>query len=311
MRLFVGVHALVLLVGMSAVAGAQDTAKAAEKAAPATQDGERETIKKEIQSYVKAFNDRAAKDLAAHWSPEGVYVSRLSGDQIVGREALEAEFAALFAEEKGTRLEVATDSVEFISPNVALERGSASVIRADEPPSRTTYRVVYVKQGGKWLIDRVTEEAVPEIQSHYEHLKGLEWMVGKWSDQEGQSSVKTECEWTRNKNFLTRSFAASIDGEVDMAGMQVVGWDPAAKVIRSWVFDSDGGFAEGVWKNSGKHWVVRSTATLPGGKKGSSTSIFRPIDDKSFGWQRISRVVDGNILPNIDEMIIVRSESQP
>jgi uncharacterized protein (TIGR02246 family) len=300
MRLFAGIHALVFLVGISVAVNAQDNTQ---------QGGDRETIKKAIQSYVTAFNQRDAKKLAAHWSPEGVYVSRLSGDQVVGREALEAEFTALFDEEKKTKLEVVTDSIEFISPNVALERGSASVLRPDEPPSKTTYRVVYVKHGGKWLIDRVTEEEDRAARSHYEHLKGLEWMVGDWVDQAGDVTIKTECQWTRSKNFLNRSFTVSADGQIDMAGMQVVGWDPAAKVIRSWVFDSEGGFAEGVWRQKGESWIVRSKATMPDGKKGSSASLFRPIDENSFGWQRVSRVVNGEILPNIDEVIIVRSGS--
>ena len=279
--------------------------------AQAQESDDQATIRKAIQSYVAAFNGRDAKALAAHWSPEGVCISRLSGDRVTGREALAEEFAALFEEEKETRLEVATESIEFISPNVALERGSAIVVRPEAPPAKSDYRVVYIKQDGKWLIDRVTEEEEsPEAPSHYEQLKDLEWMIGDWVDQAGEITIKTECNWTRSKNFITRSFTVSAEGQIDMAGMQLVGWDPAAKVFRSWVFDSEGGFAEGVWKHVGERWVVHSAATLSDGKKGSFTSVFRPIDENSFGWKKVSRIVDGEILPNIDEVIIVRSGSE-
>ena len=258
-----------------------------------------------------AFNASDAKALAAHWSPEGVYTSRLSGDQVVGREALEKEFAALFVDIKGAKLKVSTESIEFVSPNVAIEQGRATVLRPKDSPLLSSYRAVYVRRDGKWLIDRISEdEEVPARPSHYEHLKDLEWLVGNWIDQDGGDAIKTECQWTRNRNFLTRSFTVSIEDRIDMAGMQVIGWDAARKQIRSWVFDSDGGFVEGVWKKSGDRWMVTSTATLADGKTGSFTSISRPLDKNSFGWQKVSRIVDGEILPNIDEVVIVRQGAQ-
>jgi hypothetical protein len=88
--------------------------------------------------------------------------------------------------------------------------------------------------------------------------------------------------------------------------MQLVGWDAARKQIRSWVFDSDGGFAEGVWTKKGDRWSIQTTATLSGGARASSISILEPIDANSFSWQKVSRVVDGEILPNIDVVTIVR-----
>ena len=268
-------------------------------------------IEKAIASYVAAFNAQDAKALAEHWSPEGVYTSRLSGDQVVGREALEKEFAALFDAAKGAKLEVSTESIEFVSPNVALEQGRATVLRPEDSPVESSYSVVYVRRDGKWLIDRVSEEEeLPARPSHYEQLKDLEWLVGNWIDQDGGDVIKTECQWTRNRNFLTRAFTVSIKDRIDMAGMQIIGWDAARKQIRSWVFDSDGGFVEGVWKRSGDRWIVTSTATLPDGKKGSFTSISRRLDENSFGWQKVNRIVDGEILPNIDEVVIVRGQPQ-
>ncbi len=268
-------------------------------------------IEKAIESYVAAFNASDAKALAEHWSPEGVYMSRPSGDQIVGREAIEKEFAALFDEVKGAKLEVSTESIEFVSPNVALEQGRATVLRPNDSPLESSYRVVYVRRDGKWLIDRVGEdEEAPARPSHYEQLKDLEWLVGDWIDREGGEAVKTECQWTRNRNFLTRAFTVSIEDRIDMAGMQVIGWDAARQQIRSWVFDSQGGFVEGEWKQSGDRWIVRSRATLSDGKTGSFTSILRPLDENSFGWQKVNRIVDGEILPNIDEVVIVRQGAQ-
>jgi hypothetical protein len=185
------------------------------------------------------------------------------------------------------------------------------VISANGEVEDSKYSAVHVRQGGVWLLDRVTEEGVIKPpKSNYEHLKGLEWMVGTWIDADANDTIQTDVDWAKNKNFLTRSFSATIGDQVDMSGMQIVGWDPVAKAIRSWVFDSDGGFGEGKWKQ-GKdgQWVIQYSGTLPDGSKMTGDNILRRIDDNSYGWQSINRQVDGEILPNIDEVTIVRADS--
>ena len=267
-------------------------------------------VEKAVQSYVAAFNAQDAKALAAHWSPEGVHISRVSGESVTGREAIGKEFATLFDEQKDAKLDVAVESIDFVSPSVALEQGVATLIFSEGEPASTSYSAVHVKREGKWLIDRVSEEAIRITPAHYEQLKDLGWMIGQWVDQAGEDIVTTECHWSRNNNFIIRSFTVSVAGDIDMAGMQIVGWDPARKQIRSWVFDSDGGFVEGSWQRNGKQWIVNSKATLPDGKRASFTSIFKPLNDDSFTWQKVNRIVDGEILPNIDEVVIVRKGTQ-
>jgi len=105
---------------------------------------------------------------------------------------------------------------------------------------------------------------------------------------------------------MTRSFAAVIRDRVDMSGMQVVGWDPAAKQIRSWVFDSDGGFAEGKWTRKGDRWLIQQTGTLADGRKTSAVNIVKKVDDNSFTWQTVQRSVAGDVLPDVEEVTIVR-----
>jgi hypothetical protein len=47
-------------------------------------------------------------------------------------------------------------------------------------------------------------------------------------------------------------------------------------------------------------------ATLADGGSGSFASVFRPLEDGRYAWQKINRVVDGQLLPNVDEVIIKR-----
>ena len=165
---------------------------------------------------------------------------------------------------------------------------------------------VDVKRDGKWLLDRVTDKSKTAAATHYEKLKELEWMVGKWTDDSEKASVELECNWTKNKNFLTRSFKISIDGQDDFSGMQVIGWDPAAKAIRSWTFDSNGTFAEATWEHRGKNWFIRNRGVLPDGRAASMVNAMKPKDENSFTWQTIDRTAGGELLPNIDEILIVR-----
>ncbi len=291
--------AAIMAWGLTTAIGAESDIQAAEEAA----------IRKAVESYVAAFNDADAKTLASMWSPAAVYTNPLSGEQVVGRKEIEGQFAAIFAETKGIKLEVTTESVDFISPSVAVESGTAKVIRPDQPFEETEYTPVYVKQEGRWLLDRVTEEEVPQVKSNYEHLKDLEWMIGTWVDEDEQNRIETTCQWTKNRNFITRSFTLAVRDRIDMAGMQIIGWDPAAKQIRSWVFDSDGGFGTAVWRKKGKSWYVQSTGTLPDGGKTSSVNIITWVDDNAFTWQSVNRVAGGELLPNIDEVPVVRQRA--
>jgi uncharacterized protein (TIGR02246 family) len=236
-----------------------------------------------------------------------VYTNPLSGEQVVGREAIEKQFAGVFADAKGAKLEAKTDSVQFVSPNVAVEQGTAKVIRPDQAPEESEYTAVYVKREGQWLLDRVTEEDVPApVASHYEQLKDLEWMIGRWVDQDEQATVVTECNWTKNNNFMTRSFTIQIRDRIDMAGMQIIGWDPSTKQIRSWVFDSDGGFGQATWKKKDNRWYIQQSGVLPDGRKSSAVNIITRLDDSTCTIQSVNRMVDGELQPNIDEVKIAK-----
>ena len=85
------------------------------------------------------------------WIPE-------TGEEAVGREEIEKEFAETFEGLKDAKLEIDVKAIKFLSPNVAVESGTARTIRPKEEPDVSTYSALFVKRDGKWLLDRVTEE---------------------------------------------------------------------------------------------------------------------------------------------------------
>jgi uncharacterized protein (TIGR02246 family) len=235
-----------------------------------------------------------------------VYVNRITGEEVTGAKAIAEQFTTLFQELPKLVLEANTESVQFLSPSVAVEQGTAKLTGENAEPEQIEYTAIYVKRDGKWLLDRVTDKAPQVIPTHYEQLKELEWMVGRWVDDSDEARVETECNWTKNRNFLLRSFTITVGDRLDMSGMQLIGWDAADKQFRSWTFDSDGGVAEAVWKHEKGRWYVHNKGVLADGRRVTAVNIIKPVDNDSFTWQTTERTVAGELLPNIDEIKIVR-----
>jgi uncharacterized protein (TIGR02246 family) len=274
----------------------------------ADQAADEAAIRKNVTAYVTTYNNHDAKTLATFWSPDAVYVNPETGDEAVGHDAIADQFAAILANLGDAKLAVDVNSIVFLSPTVAVERGTAQVVKkSDKEPKKSDYTAIHVKRDGKWLLDRVSEEESPVIHSNYDRLKDLEWMIGDWVDQDDRSSVEMKCKWTKNQTFIMRQFAISIADRLDMSGIQLIGWDPSTGKIRSWVFDSDGGFGEATWTKKGNRWIINAAATMPDGRKTSAINALTMLDKNSFNWQSAGRELDGEILPNIEPIKVVRS----
>lgn len=266
-------------------------------------------IRKAIDSYVEKFNRGDAKAVAEHWS-EGGEFSTPSGEFWKGRKQLEAGFTKYFTENSGVKIELPETSISLLSPRVAVETGLARVLVPNQEPSETAYEAIHVKTPAGWKIDSVSEQPAPALPpSHHEQLKQLEWMVGNWVDADGSSSIESSCRWTTNRNFLMRTFKVVIADRVDFEGTQIIGWDPSVSVIRSWTFDSDGGFGVGRWTEGENSWTVRALHVLPDGRQASSTNIYDLIDDNTVQFRSVGRQVDGELLPSIDPVTVSRLQN--
>jgi uncharacterized protein (TIGR02246 family) len=258
-----------------------------------------------IDSYVAAYNRGDAKATAAHWSETAEWISP-SGERFNGRAAIEKEMRSMFAENKGQRIEVVDPSIRIVSPDAAIEEGTVRVIHPGEAPSESTYMAVHVKKAGQWKLDTVRETETPDTPAASSQLDELSWLAGDWVDDSPEADDTVTVSWTRNKTFLNYAFKVSSPGADDLEGTQVVGWDAAAGTIRSWMFDSDGGFGEGTWSKHGDSWVVKFRQVLPDGRKAEATNVYTFVDGNTFTWKSIGRKVDGQFLPNIEEVKMVR-----
>jgi len=138
-------------------------------------------------------------------------------------------------------------------------------------------------------------------------LGELAWLVGRWVDKGEDSTIVSDFAWTMNESFLRRSFQVETkDGGVVLKGTQVIGWDPVEHRIRSWTFDSEGGFGQGIWFRDGNRWLIKKSFVLAEGKRASSISVITYGDENSFRWRSINREIDGEWQPNTPEITVVR-----
>jgi len=68
-------------------------------------------------------------------------------------------------------------------------------------------------------------------------------MVGAWTGEGSKIVTQVTCRGAPKQMFLVMDCSISKDG-VETSAHQRIGWDPQAKQIRSWTFDSAGGFGE-------------------------------------------------------------------
>lgn len=144
-------------------------------------------------------------------------------------------------------------------------------------------------------------EAAPETP-----LDTLDWLVGDWVDTSDNISVEFSCHFTKNGTFLLRSFNILTAKNVSLTGMQLIAWDPAKQTIRSWTYDSKGGFGEEVWSQSGNRYTIRSKYTLADGGIGAQTQVVNFIDNNKFTWKSVNREIDGEFLADTEEVVLVR-----
>jgi uncharacterized protein (TIGR02246 family) len=276
---------------------------------PSRTDDEK-AIRLEVDAFTKAANAHDAKALAAVFAADGELVNQ-EGHAVRGREAIARTFAAIFQAHPKLHIGVTVQSIRFVSPTVAIEDGISTIThKSGQGTEHNRYMVVHVKQDDKWQMASTRDLPDEELEAA-DGLAQLEWMIGEWVDESPTALVITTYRWDHQRSSILSEFKIQVGGQPAMTGTQRINWDPCTKKLHSWVFDSEGGFAEGVWTRSGNQWIVKMTGTKRDGSVASATNVTTQVTKDRMTWQSRDRVVGDDLLPNIEKVVIVRKPPQP
>ncbi len=275
-----------------------------QEASPATPQDCRAAIEQVAKNYEAAFNRADVEALGAMFTQDIEYTDE-GGATIVGREAIKALLRKSFSQNKGAKLATHIETVRALGSDVAVERGSTVTTATDGTRTTSAYTAVHVRKDGKWLIGQLVESPAP-APSPGEMLSELAWLIGTWQEKEGDTTTETKVDWARGGNFMTRTFKVTVADEVTLEGWQIIGWDAARNLIRSWLFDSEGAFTEGTWTPYGQGWLIRQAGTLSDGSRLSSDNTIRREGDDKFIWESTNRTLDGEPQPNLPKITASR-----
>jgi len=249
-------------------------------------------------AYRDAFNTGNANKLAELHTKDAEWVD---GDGHIrsGRDAIRAALAKGFAAQPGRTIEFAVENVRPLGDGVIIETGSATVTAPDGERSTSACTTVYAKDGEEWRIAQVTETSPDVAPSPGSQLAALGWLEGTWQGENSKRPVTLKISEVQNGNFLTINYSFGENGS-EGTSTEVVGYDAAEDRVRSWTFDSEGGFSEAAWQSDGANWLLVSKSVNPDGTRASSQLEIRPsADGKSFTAEGYNRESGGVPMPKL------------
>ena len=277
--------------------------------ASAQTDADTAAIRAADEQLVKAFNAGKADELAAMFLPTGELVDE-EGVVYQGQRAIKDLLTKFFAKFPGVKLTLEVDSIRVIGP-VAFEEGTRSTVTRDgSGKSEVRYSVVRARSGNGWPIVSLRDFAADPNLTPHDRLAPLAWLVGEWVNEGNDAAVRITYRWSDDQNFLLGDFHVGASGNTVLHSTQRIGWDPLAGKVRSWLFDSDGGFGEGQWTQVADAWVIKSSAVLPDGQTGSATVTLTPQGKDRYTLKGTERIA-GDERDADFEFVVSRRPPQP
>jgi hypothetical protein len=260
-------------------------------------------VRAATKTFAETFNKGQVTPLVAAFLPNGEYVDE-SGTIYQGSKELTELLTAYFKKFPGVQVSGKIESVRVIGP-LAIEEG-VRVLTTKESATQIRYIATYVKNGGIWQIASLRDFSEDAPASPHEQLQPLSWLIGDWVNEGTDAKVKINYTWDEDKNYILGKYEIHANGKLAMKSSHRIGFDPLTGKIRSWLFDTDGGFAEGSWTQVGDEWIIKSSVTMPDGQTGSSTIRFIPKTASSFAMKGTDRIV-GNEAQDDFEVTIVKA----
>lgn len=268
-----------------------------------------QAIKNSAEQYAAAFNAGDATKIAQLYTVHGELID-LNEEIYRGRETIEKAFAEFFAANPDAKIQIDVEEVHFPAPTLAIETGrTLTQLSKESQMVYTSYTAVHSKdKQGNWLLARVRDF---ELEVDFgAKLEDLNWLIGRWIDEDEASLLEIDCYWHPSGAYLMRDFKVRVEGLVAASGTERIGWDPLRKQIRSWLFDSEGGYLEAVWLPDGKKWNITAKGYRADGKPTEASYAVSPLTKDAYYLKSFDRFAGREKLPDL-EMTIVKRPPEP
>ena len=264
-------------------------------------------VRKGAEQLAAAFNAGKVDELAGMFLPQGELIDE-EGTVYQGTAEIKGLLTAFFTRFPGAKLALNIESIRLVGP-VAIEEGTRTITTKDgATKSQFRYLAVHTKADNGWKIASFRDFSDDPAPTPHENLQPIAWMVGDWMNEGADGKVAITYRWSEDKNFLLGEFQFNPGVGEARKSSQRIGWDPAAGKIRSWLFDSDGGFAEGSWTLVDDGVVIKSASVNPDGATASATISIVPVDKDRFTMAGTERIVGNDREPDF-EITVVRRPS--
>lgn len=291
----------VMLLAQTAPAKAPTSVLAKPKADDAVLKGVRDHSEK----FSASFNAGKIDDLASMFLAEGEYIDE-KGTVYQGQKEIKDLFAAFFKQFPETKLAINVESARALGP-VVIEEGTRTMTLKDGTTSaQFRFIAIWTKADAGWKLASfrdVSENATPTA---YEALQPLGWLAGDWVNEGADASVAVSFKWSEDKSFLLGDFQITTAEGASRKSTQRFGWDPSSGKIRTWLFDSDGGFAEGIGTLTQDGLVIKFSSVNPNGTTGSATITFQQKDKNRYSMIGSDRVVADSREPDFEIDVVRR-----
>jgi uncharacterized protein (TIGR02246 family) len=270
-------------------------------------------IRNLLKAMTNAYNQADVKGLAAVFTDDAVLFNP-DGEEVRGRDAIGQHYGEAFDIGPTCKIVEEVEEVHFVFPDVASVIGHFHL--DDEKGTALfsgRYSLIAVRKQNQWKLAELRDlaNASRDTADKGGPLRELEWLVGDWIDEGEDGKGASTVRWAEGQKFLVRKYSIQVAGEPGRSGTQWIGWDPQAKQIRSWVFDSEGDFGHGEWTRSDKAWIIKASGVTGDGLTTSSTEVIERINKDSLKLRSTDRVVGTEQLPDIEETVMVRKPPSP
>lgn len=302
MKILKCITCVLIAFGVTAVM-AQDKAIRTNPPTQGQDDAAIALIRKNGEQLVAAFNAGNADDVTAKFLPKGELIDE-NGTIYQGEKEIKELMSAFFTRFPGTNLTINIESIRIVGP-VAIEEGTRTMKAADGATrSQFRYLTVWGRAGDGWKLASHRDFADEPILTPGEYLQPLAWLVGEWINEGADGKVDISFRWSDDRNFLLGEFQMVGSAVPDRKSSQRIGWDANARKIRSWLFESDGGFADGYWTVFEDEIVAKYSSVNPDGQSASATITIHPLDKDRFSMAAADRIVGDNREPDFEINVV-------